>query len=73
MGESRGEDEDRFLPDGKEAEELRAGIETLMERASDGLVTIEQLQILLDSVDARDSLSYLEAQDRAREKPPVLG
>lgn len=56
------------LPDGHEAEELRAGIEALISKA-DGTVTVEDLQGLLDRVDARDSLAYLEQRpSRSRRK-----
>jgi hypothetical protein len=43
---------------GAEAEELRAGIEELIER--DKKVKPKELQRLLDSIDARDSLAYRE-------------
>jgi uncharacterized protein Yka (UPF0111/DUF47 family) len=49
---------------GKEAEELRKGIEKII----DGDLTVQtadDLQKLLDSVDARDSLSWLERWDHA--------
>jgi hypothetical protein len=42
---------------GQEAEELRAGLELLIR---DGDVTESSVQRLLDHVDARDSLSFLE-------------
>lgn len=48
---------------GGEAEELRAGIEKLIERYRRGEVPGLALQRLLDRVDARDSLGYLERQD----------
>lgn len=51
---------------GAEAEELRAGIEALMPRLPE-MLPIEikrELQQLLDRVDARDSLAYLEINDR---------
>lgn len=49
---------------GAEAEELREGIEELL---ADGEgATAEELQRLLERVDARDSLSYLEATRRGR-------
>lgn len=50
---------------GAEAEELRKGIETVMERwRADGTgVPLFDLQRLLDRVDARDSLAYREAKD----------
>ena len=46
---------------GAEAEELREGIEKLME--NEDAVKVRQLQSLLDRVDARDSLAYLESKD----------
>lgn len=52
---------------GAEAEELRAGIERLIKEADmdpdDGVrrTVASELQSLLDSVDARDSLAFLEA------------
>lgn len=66
------DDVGRFLPDGREAEELRAGIEALMEQSTDGMVTTSQLQELLDKVDARDSLSYLEAKNRTKKQSSQL-
>ncbi len=53
-------------PDGKEAEELRAGIERLIEYEHGDLGELRQaLRNLLDRVDARDSLGYLQAKDKA--------
>ena len=55
-----------FQRHGKEAEELRAGIESLIAGADDSVdhdarvVSVHDLQRLLDSVDARDSLAFLE-------------
>ncbi len=46
---------------GSEAEELRSGIEALIK--TDLRVDSHTLQRLLDSVDARDSLAYLERSD----------
>lgn len=46
--------------DGKEAEELRSGVEKLMGEADEGKVGVEDLQDLLDSVDARDSVRCVE-------------
>lgn len=46
---------------GAEANELREGIEQLLKENDD--VALWQLQKLLDRVDARDSLAYLEASD----------
>lgn len=51
---------------GKEAEELRSGIEQLIEENGDGpigrsAVGAGDLQRLLDRVDARDSLAHLES------------
>lgn len=50
---------------GAEAEELRRGIEQIVANLQHvaGRETRVQLQALLDRIDARDSLSYLEAQD----------
>lgn len=47
---------------GKEAEELRKGIEELLAEYSSGLVDADALQRLLDDVDARDSLAHLQEQ-----------
>lgn len=53
---------------GAEAEELRSGIEKLIEqevlRTDEGWR--DALQRLLDRVDARDSLAWLEAGDKTR-------
>lgn len=49
------------LPDGAEAEQLRKELEALIE-AKD--VSRSTVQDLLDRVDARDSLRYLEAKDK---------
>jgi hypothetical protein len=49
---------------GGEAEELRAGIEKLI--GTDLCVSSLNLQNLLDQVDARDSLAYLERNDDLR-------
>ena len=46
---------------GAEAEELREGIEKLME--NEDAVKVRQLRSLLDRVDARDSLAYLESHE----------
>lgn len=46
---------------GREAEELRRGIEHLIDRSGDDSVPTQELTTLLDQVDARDSLTYLEA------------
>lgn len=48
---------------GGEAEELRSGIETLISKHRDGTVPRRELIILLDLVDARDSLAHLERGD----------
>jgi len=59
---------------GAEAEELRAGIEKIIKRFdeavdTDDLMAIkDKLQRLLDRVDARDSLAYLEAKDQEEEE-----
>ncbi len=49
---------------GKEAEELRAGIEKLVDDGSRRFITSSELQSLLDRVCARDSLAFLEAGDQ---------
>lgn len=49
-------------PRGKEAEELRSGIEELLADPPDDIE--RALLMLLDNVDARDSLSHLESRDR---------
>lgn len=46
---------------GMEAEQLRQGIERLIERGEDDV--LEELQQLLDHVDARDALAFMEAHD----------
>ncbi len=48
---------------GAEAEELREGIEKMIERYGEKKVSTDALQTLLDGVDARDSLAYGEARD----------
>jgi hypothetical protein len=66
---------------GREAEELRAGVERLLGNSADGdgeeHLALEELHkslfFLLDHVDARDSLAFLEAADEAsasEEKSP---
>lgn len=45
-----------MLPDGHEAEELRAGLEKLLEEEFEGTISAKAVQRLLDEVDARDSL-----------------
>jgi len=45
---------------GKEAEELRSGLEALIALGAD--VGLSELQRLLDGIDARDSLAYLESK-----------
>jgi len=49
---------------GGEAEELREGIESIISRRK--LVSVRELRALLDRVDARDSLAYLERRKVAR-------
>jgi len=49
---------------GAEAEELREGIESLMERFAGSVPNIE-LQALLDRVDARDSVARLDAMRKS--------
>lgn len=52
---------------GKEAEELRSGIEALMEEYAgvhdETPSVLRDLQALLDRIDARDSLKYLERKE----------
>ena len=55
---------------GREAEELRAGVERLMARSDHKKVSSADLQKLLDRVDARDSLAYLENGGRPLPAPP---
>lgn len=52
---------------GAEAEELRKGVENLMRDFDCDRGFQSELQRLLDRVVARDSLAYLEAQERAEE------
>ncbi len=47
---------------GAEAEELREGIEAIIEQEGDEHGFKRALRALLDRVDARDSLAYLEAK-----------
>lgn len=49
------------LPDGAEAEELRAELEALIESKN---VSLSTVQDVLDRVSARDSLRFLEAKDK---------
>lgn len=53
---------------GAEAEELREGIEAILDREGDERGFKRALQALLDRVDARDSLAYLEAKKAAEAK-----
>jgi hypothetical protein len=55
-----------FQRHGQEAQELRNGIEKILERAYDGRRPNwrRDLQALLDRTDARDSLAYLERKQR---------
>lgn len=55
---------------GLEAEELRQGIEQIMTTMSDR--SANRLQELLDKVDARDSLAFLDRQAERRAEPPKL-
>ena len=50
---------------GQEAEELRAGIEKMIH---DDSTSVWELQALLDRVDARDSLAFLESKDQKKVK-----
>lgn len=63
---------DGQMPDGAEAEELRKGIELLMEGAYEGQVPISELQDLLDEVNARDSLQVVEKISRLEERVAKL-
>lgn len=54
---------DHRKADGREAEELRSGIESLIEGSRDGKVPTVDLQTMLDQVDARDSLAFIERAD----------
>lgn len=62
-----------FAEHGKEAEELRAGVESIIEEF-DGVdfATVETvcgvLRALLERVDARDSIAYLERRDARKAK-----
>ncbi len=80
--EARAVPEDAGLePDGREAEELRRGLEQLIEDATKPpmvadpplrpWVSTEDLQALLDRVDARDSLTYLESRSLTDEVTEV--
>lgn len=59
---------------GHEAEALRSGIENLMVTKSEPTrdhgfaVNVVDLQKLLDSVDARDSLAFVEARQKRRRR-----
>lgn len=68
-----GEHEDQAAP-GREAEELRRGIEDWLDGGWDNRTDIDEvrrnLQDLLDSVDARDSLGYLIAKDAKKISRP---
>ena len=64
---------------GQEAEELRAGVEQILSNTADArddeaaFVLAEQrksLIFLLDRIDARDSLVFLQSRDGAEEAPP---
>ena len=48
---------------GAEAEELRKGIEWVLQNTADYDEMSEALNALLDRVDARDSLAWIEARD----------
>ncbi len=53
---------------GREAEELRSGVENLIRNSNGGKVSTRALQRLLDRVDARDSLAWREASDDGKEE-----
>jgi hypothetical protein len=58
---------DHGFQHGAEAEELRAGLERILEGArfaGHKNIPIDRLQRLLDRVDARDSLAFLESLPR---------
>jgi hypothetical protein len=63
---------------GAEAEELRCGVEQLLRESASGPGDAQHdlaelrlgLQLLLDHVNARDSLAYLEARDRETQNTP---
>jgi hypothetical protein len=53
---------------GREAEELRAGIEKLISESAGSSVTDRQLHRLLDRTDARDSVAFLENKPKRKAK-----
>jgi hypothetical protein len=53
---------------GREAEELRAGVERIIGQDFDVESVRDDLRQLLDDVDARDSLAFLEATDSQDEE-----
>lgn len=55
----------KHAPHGKEAEELRKGVEKLLAKEPTNLRTA--LFLLLDRVDARDSLTHLRANEELRD------
>jgi hypothetical protein len=57
---------------GAEAQELRSGIEQIIrqEDPAEPEYVFGRLQELLDSVDARDSLAYLETPKKRRRRAP---
>lgn len=61
-----------FAKHGKEAEELRAGIQKMIaDGANEDTQAVEvhdELSKLLDEVDAGDSLAYLERKDEAKRR-----
>lgn len=65
----------------REAEELRAGIEELIGEPvtsvdqldlQEGLVRVNDLQALLDQVDARDSLKFVEKRAKRKASKRVV-
>lgn len=55
---------------GREAEELRAGVERIIGQDFDAEDLRDDLRRMLDEVDARDSLAFLEATDGLDEARP---
>lgn len=55
---------------GREAEELRAGVERITRQDFDAEDLRDDLRRMLDDVDARDSLAFLEATDGLDEARP---
>jgi hypothetical protein len=61
-------------PHGKEAEELRSGIEQIIARSNAYVSDVHaDLRTLLDQVNARDSLAHLRAKERAPRRRATNG